>query len=139
MNWILPLFKLDFWFNLTAIPFMPWLDKALPIVMLAALVIGIAMLAYGAKARGLDKDRRQLISSLGAVGFWAGISGLLLYFFVWESIPVLSMRVFWIVWLVGFGYWKWTIYRRYFRLLPAEKAKQKEREAYEKWLPKPKK
>ena len=138
-NWILPLFKLSFWFNLEALPFMPWLDRALPIVMALGLALGIAAMGYAAKAKGLEKDFRHLVRSLGALGFWAGLTGLILYFFVWERIPVLSMRVFWLVWLGGFGWWKWKIYQAYFKVRPAEIAKQKEREAYEKWLPKPKK
>lgn len=139
INWILPLFKLSFWFSLDALPFMPWLDKALPIFMAAIMVIGFGLLIYANYGKGLDKDMRHLWRRLGSLSVWAGISGLILYFFVWERIPVLSMRVFWLVWLVGFGWWKWKILKDHFRVLPAEKAKLKEREAYEKWLPKPKK
>ena len=138
-NWILPVLRPGFWFSVNAQPFMPWLDKALPIFMAFLLVLGIGFLAYGRMAKGIEKESRRFWHRVGMLEFSAGVTGLLLYFFVWQGIPVLSMRILWVVWLGGFGWWKWMIWKEHFRMIPAEKAKAKEREAYEKWLPKPKK
>jgi len=138
-NWIIPLLRPGFWFDVQAQPFMPWLDKALPILMSALVAIGIGLLIFAHYGKGLEKDKRRLWSRVGSLELCAGLSGLILYFFVWEGVPVLSMRIFWVVWVVGFGWWKWVIWNEHFRMIPAAKAKEKERAAYEKWLPKPKK
>jgi hypothetical protein len=138
-NWLLPLLHPGFWFDLNAVPFTPWFEKGLLIVLAASLVVGIGLFIYVRLAKGLDKDGRRMWRRFGLLSLCAGASGFLLYFFVWERVPVLSMRIFWVVWVFGFGYWKWNIWKEHFRLIPAEQAKAKEREAYEKWLPKPKK
>ncbi|MEI7512137.1 MAG: hypothetical protein WCK01_01615 [Candidatus Uhrbacteria bacterium] len=138
-NWIIPLLRPGFWFDMNAQPFMPWLDKALPIFLAFVLVVGIGCFVFARFVKGFDKDNVRLIKRLGSLSIWASLSGLLMYAFVWERVPVLSMRVLWVVWVIGFGWWKLVILNEHFRKLPAEKLRTKEREAYEKWLPKPKK
>jgi len=138
-NWLLPLLRPSFWFDVNAQPFTPWFEKGLLVVLAASLAIGIGLLVYARFAKGLEKEARRMWSRFGTLSSCASISGFILYFFVWEGVPVLSMRIFWVVWLVGFGWWKWVIWKEHFRMIPAAKAKAKEREAYEKWLPKPKK
>lgn len=137
MNWILPLFKPSFWFNLSAVPFMPWLERALPIALVAIGLAGVVALIYATYARGIAKDAKRLWRRIGTAALLAGLSGGVIYFFHWQRVPYLSMRLFWLCWLVGFGYWAYRIWHDEFRKLPGERAKDAEREAYEKWLPKP--
>lgn len=137
MNWILPLFKPSFWFNLQATPFMPWLERLLPFFMAVLTVFSLGTLAYVRWGK-TDKDRRRFLRRVASLAGLAGIAGLVLYFFHWQYVPYLSMRILWLFWIGGFGYWAYDIWHTQFRLRPAELAKARERAAYEKWLPKPK-
>lgn len=137
MNWILPLFKPSFWFNVQAVPFMPWLERFLPFAMAVSLLASLGLLVF-IRQRKTDKDERRFLKRLAALVGWAGVAGLVLYFFHWQYVPYLSMRILWLFWIGGFGYWAYDIWRERFRVLPAEQAKARERAAYEKWLPKPK-
>jgi len=133
-----PLLSFGFWFNMTALPFLPLLGRILLVLMALFLVGGLACFAvsrYGVK----EKELRHFLRRLSAVSFWAGVVGVLLYGLNWQSVPVLSMRVFWLAWLGAFGYWKYVVLHDYFFEAPKRRASQAERAAYEKWLPKPKK
>lgn len=137
MNWILPLFKPSFWFNLQAIPFMPWLERFLPFFLAVLVLASVAALGYLRMGK-LPKETRQWVKRVGACVGWAGASGLVLYFFHWQQVPYMSMRILWLFWIGGFGYWGYDIWNDEFRVRPAQRAKEQARAAYEKWLPKPK-
>lgn len=117
---------------------MPWLERSLPIVMAAFTAAGVGLLLYVRLAKDLSKDSRRLYRRFGMLGVSAGLVGLIMYFFQWQQVPILTMRILWVVWFGGFAWWAWKIYEEHFRLMPAERAKEQERAAYEKWLPKPK-
>lgn len=137
-NVIQPLFTLSFWFSVTALPFTPILDKVILILMLGLALGGIGILVYARQAVQ-EKEQRRLQKRVAALLLCAGFSGLYLYGVTWQRIPVLSMRMFFVLWAGGFGWWGYTIYRYYRIELPLQLREAREREAYEKWLPKPKK
>ena len=133
-----PLLSLGFWFNPIALPFLPFLSRLILGLMALSVVMGFASWAvsrYGVK----DREQKRLLRRVSALSLWAGIVGFLLYALNWQGVPFLSMRVFWLVWLGAFGFWKYLILRDYLVEMPKRKAAQAERSAYEKWLPKPKK
>ncbi|MEK7473195.1 MAG: hypothetical protein AAB668_00485 [Patescibacteria group bacterium] len=136
MNWILPLFKPSFWFNLQTVPFMPWLERFLPFFLVVLFLVASAVFVYIRRGKW-PKETRRFIRRVGTCIGWAGASGLVLYFFHWQAVPYLSMRILWLFWIGGFGYWGYDIWHDHFRVTPAQKAKEQERAAYEKWLPKP--
>lgn len=127
-----------FWFNPMAVPFMPWLERALPIVLAFFGLAAVVALVYAKFGKGVSKELRALWRDVGTIALTASLSGAVLFFFHWQRVPYLSMRVYWLIWLLAFGYWKYAIWRRHFKLGPAERARAQERAAYEKWLPKPK-
>jgi hypothetical protein len=137
MNWILPLFKPSFWFNLQTVPFMPWLERFLPFFMAVLMLAAFCATAYSRWGK-TEKDQRRLLRRAASLTGFAGLTGLVLYFFHWQYVPFLSMRILWLCWMGGFGYWTYRIWHEQFRRRPAELAKERERAAYEKWLPKPK-
>lgn len=132
-----PLLRADYWFNLQALPFLPIVDKAIAIFLVALLILS-GVLWYVSHSKQLEKDQRRIARRFSHLSLWAGIVGLILYSFTALRIPILSMRIFFLVWLLGFGWWKWTILRYAFKEMPMMKTKEAERAAYEKWLPKPK-
>jgi hypothetical protein len=133
-----PLLSLGFWFNPIALPFVPLLGRFILGLMALSVVLGFACWAvsrYGVK----DREQKHFLRRVSALSLWAGIVGFVLYGLNWQGVPILSMRIFWLVWLGAFGYWKYLIMRDYLVEMPKRKVAQAERSAYEKWLPKPKK
>lgn len=133
------LLTFGYWFRLYPLPLMPFLAKGMLFGMLALLCLGIGLILYARSAKGLIKPLRSAWRSLGNVVLWAGIVGLYVYAMTWQVIPVLGMRIWFIVWAVLFG---WLIARSVKRLtkdVPAGQEAERARSSYEKWLPKPKK
>ncbi len=136
-GYIRPLLSLSFWFNTDPGPFVPWADRFILFFMGVLLLAGIVVSVMA--RRQAIKDRRHLFQRIAALLCWAGLTGLFLYAFSWQRIPVLDMRLFFVLWLIGYGWWGYVIGRYAFKELPALNAAQAEKAAYEKWLPKPKK
>lgn len=137
LEWILPLFTPSFWFNVRPVPFMPWLERFLPFFMGVLVLAGIVGFLY-ARAANVDKDERRFLKGAAACLGWAGAVGWVLLFFHLQAVPYLSMRVLWLCWLAGFGAWGYLVWKERFRTIPALRAADRDRAAYEKWLPKPK-
>lgn len=134
-----PLLSWHFWFTALPQPFTQWAGRFLLILMLALLLGGVGIRAYVQLVHGLEKDRRRLLRRIALCLFSAGFSGLILYGFTWQEVPLLSMRFFYVVWFVSFAAWGFVIGKYALKDLPLLRAEQAERAAYEKWLPKAKK
>ncbi len=132
-----PLLQSGYWFSLTPIPFLPWAGWLVFGMMSLLLIVGIGLwwMGYGGR---FSKERRRIYRRWSSVGIWSGLAGLLIYSFTWLRIPVLSIRALFLVWMIGFGYWAWTIFRHIAYVQPIMDKQKAERAAYEKWLPKPK-
>lgn len=135
----LTLLTLGFWFNPMAVPFMPWLERALPIALAFIGLAGLVAMIFARYGKGIEKDVRKMWMRIGSAAVSAGVLGGIMFFFHWQRVPYLTMRVYWLLWLVGFGYWAYLIWKDHFKKLPQQRAQERERAAYEKWLPKPKK
>ncbi len=117
---------------------MPWFDRAIAIVMAALLVAGFGSSIYAFWAKGFERETRKLLKRYASLGISSGLSGLALWFFNWQGVPVLSMRFLWIVWFGCFAYWAFTIARYQQKELPMIRAARAQQEEARKWLPKPK-
>lgn len=136
----LPVFlKISYWFNSFPGPFTPIVDRMILILMSALFLAGIGVYVFRMLSKGLSKEAKRLLTRYAELLFSAGLSGLILYVFSWQQIPILSMRFFYVIWLAGFGFWTWSILRYQLKDLPKNRAAMAERMAYEKWLPKKKK
>lgn len=138
MEYIEPILKLSYWFNMTAIPFLPAVDKAVLIVLYGLLVAGIACAIYAKLAKKMEKDMKRLLRRYASAATTAGVFGLLLYSFTWQRVPFLSMRFFFVIWFAVFAYWFWIIIRFQMKELPVRRKMREEQAAREKWLPKKK-
>ena len=137
-NYVGSLFRPAFWLNLEPVPFLPFFQWLILMGMLILFVGGIWMYQFGYRFAE-EKERRKILRSVGMLALWAGVVGGILYSTVVFRIPFLSMRVFWLAWLVGFGWGKMKLVRRWVKDMPLLDAKRRERLVYEKWLPKPRK
>ncbi len=132
-----PPLTLHYWFALSPTPFMFWVDIALWVFFGLLFVAGIA--AYFVKGKSKqDKLVKRAIGRLGNLAVTMSLVGLLLQFFTFERINVLSMRVLYIFWLIGVGIWFWTIYRYWSVEIPKIRQKRLAEESINKWLPKKK-
>ncbi len=134
---IRPLFHLRFWFDLRGTPFSPWVDQLLLAFMLCLLVAALAAWRVQRQA-GLDKYTRRAWRKVFSLCLGGGLSGLILYLFTWQRVPIFSMRIFDLLWLVIMVIVGRGIVRYAFQEVPAIRTKQAERAAYQKWLPKSK-
>lgn len=134
----LPFFTVSYWFDPIAHPFVTWGYGVLLAVMGVLVVGGIMALAW-IRRHAFMKEEKRAYQRLAWISFWAGVTGYLLVFFTWQLVPYLSMRIWFIVWAIVFGALKIRPLITLRRDIPALAAEAASREAYEKWLPQPKK
>jgi len=128
------LLTLSYWFGIHPSPFLPLVSRALLIAFAVWTVAGIAASLVRLKP-GLEKTTRRILAKAATLFTWSGLTGLVLWAFEYERIPVLSMRIFYVVVLVWIVWGLWSI-ARYLRVeLPAMRRMQSERAAAERWLP----
>lgn len=117
--------------------FIPWVGMTFLVVFTVMAIVGVVVKIYGVKA-GLDKFVRRAVERAGNLLLTMGLIGLLIYFFTFEHVPILSMRLWLLVWLLSALAWVWSI-ARYVRVdIPAKRELMAERERLNKWIPKPK-
>lgn len=130
-----PLLRLAYWFDLNPAPFMPWVERFLPIAFILLLFVGI-LLRMVAWRRDFEKLTRRALRKAASMLMVLGVVGLLLFVFAYERVYVLSMRFGYLIW---FGLLAWYVWRlmKYVRVeIPAIERRQAEREKLNKWLPK---
>ena len=133
-------FRFGYWFHVYAIPFLPSVSIAIVLILsILTLGGGIGYIFFlSSRFEKLDKYERRLWRSVSLACFWFGVAGFLLFAMTGQRIPILSMRIWWVVWL-GIVIWVVSRFvRRARKKIPAERRLYSERAAYEKWLPKPK-
>lgn len=131
------LLSLSFWFQLQPPMFLGWIGTSLLVVFALMTVIGLVLKIYGVKS-GLEKYRKRAVQKAGSLLLTMGLAGLMFYFFTYERLPLLSMRIWLIVWLGVVVLWIWSIYQFIKIEIPRVEALRQERERLEKWLPKKK-
>lgn len=131
------LLSINFWFQMQPDMFIPWVGMTFLVVFTVMAIVGVVAKIYGVKA-GLDKFVRRAVERAGNLLLTMGLIGLLIYFFTFEHVPILSMRLWLLVWLLSALAWVWSI-ARYVRVdIPAKRELMAERERLNKWIPKPK-
>ncbi len=138
MEYLKPLLSPLYWFNTTATPFLPLIDKMVLILLYGLLIAGIGCAVYAKYGKKMEKYLKRLLRRYASALTTAGAIGLLLYAFTWQRVPILSMRFFFVLWFVLFAYWIGTIVRFQIKELPARRKLREEQIAREKWLPKKK-
>jgi hypothetical protein len=132
------LLSLSYWFGTQPPPFMPAVERGLLIGFAAWMVIGIGMWIFLMK-QGMGKPMRRGFEKAATLFTWSGLTGLVLWSFEYEEIPVLSMRIFFVLVLAWIAYGLYSIVRYATVEVPTQRRIEEEREAREKWLPKRKK
>ncbi len=118
--------------------FIQWVSVFFLVLFAALVILGVIAKIYAVKSN-LEKLLRRAVQRAGNLLLTMGLVGLLLYFFTYENVPILSMRI-WLLVLLGSGIaWAWSIYHYVKVEIPAKHGMQAERDRMNKWLPKAKK
>jgi len=132
-----PLLTVQYWFNIRAIPFLPVFERILLVFFAAFVIAGIAS-SLMQLVKSFSKETRRAFGKLGNHLTWTGLIGLLFWTFTWQGIPILSMKMFFVLWAIWFVWGFYPIYTYLFIEVPEKNAMRQEREVAEKWLPKKK-
>ncbi|MBI4138552.1 hypothetical protein HY479_00170 [Candidatus Uhrbacteria bacterium] len=132
-----PLLRPSYWFNPTPPPFVPTVERGLLVVFGAFVFIGILGRIVTLRPGWEKFSKRLVIRSADTLAVF-GAFGLLLLGLAYERIPVLGARGWYLVWAAWFAWEIWKISRYALVEIPELERKRTEREAQEKWLPKPK-
>lgn len=132
-----PLLRPSYWLDTTPPPLMPWAERALLVVFVAMLFVGILGRIFAMKQGWEKMTKKMLIRTTNRLTI-LGLFGLLLYVITFERVTILSARVGYLLWLALLAWYVWQTVK-YFRVdLPAMQQRQTERDALNKWLPKSK-
>jgi len=117
-----------------------WNSPKVVLLLLVCLTLVIASFAIKRwRAKVSNPVSRKLSRSWPSATFWFGIVGFILIFSRIENIGYVSMRLWWLVWLVAAGFYLFMqvrIFRaRHYNVLPREQ----QDDPREKYLPKSKK
>ncbi len=127
------LFKLDYWFGQ---PFAAE-GKALWILLgLFLLVVFIGLVFKVVAIYQEEKFKKIIFKRLANLDLTMGFIGLVWLFFRQENVSFLAWRFWLLLWLIGAGWWKWTIIRYMIRRVPDIKEEQERLARIEKYLPK---
>lgn len=126
------LLSFSFWFNPRPGSLTPLLQNAL-ISYVAVLVL--LTIAIGAiKSRNQDKIYQKIWNSLFNFCLVNAFLGLMEMFFIYELIPILSSRFWFLLICVEMGIWLFFIGRE-FSTIPEKKIRLKKEKAFKKYIP----
>jgi hypothetical protein len=132
------LLTLTYWFSIRPAPFLPAVERGL-LVVFAVWMLGGIIASLVLLKNGLGKTNRRVFEKTAGLLTWSGLTGLVLWAFEYERIPILSLRIFYVLLAVWIAFGLYDIIR-YLRVeVPALQRLQEERIERERWLPKKKK
>lgn len=133
-----PLLTLQFWFDKKPPVMMPVFQQSFFYFFGALVVLSLIITVL---IRPKKKTDPWVAKGFQKVSSWCltmGIAGLIIFFFSFEQVPFLSMRFWYIVWLIAAVAWLVWVVRFFVKVVPAEKAKIRQKKELEKYIPKSK-
>lgn len=126
------LLQLDFWFNLRPIPLLPFYNKAL--IAFTGLLLVLAIISFFIKKQYKKSAYRRATESIFSLTTTNFFLGLLILFFNYERIPLMSARFWLILWVIEMAIWIYFIVKGIKTLPQKQEETQREKE-YKKYLP----
>lgn len=133
------LLKPSLWFNVNPGPLLPSSEKIIIAVIVIMLALAAAGSFFGKRKKDLDKVKAILARKLSRMFFWLGLILAILLFFAREGVPILGMRLWFLLLLLGAFVWLFFIARYAVAEIPKVEKLKKEKERFNKYLPKKKK
>lgn len=135
---LLNLLNYQVWLDISPGPFLSGSFRVLTILF-TVFLIGALIARRISQFETIDKLKKIAWRRVSSMLFWMGILGMIYLFFVFERVPIFSMRFWFLIWAAGVLVWLGFIVKYIKVDIP-----QKERELYNRWrfnkyLPKKKK
>ncbi|TSC76649.1 MAG: hypothetical protein G01um101431_782 [Parcubacteria group bacterium Gr01-1014_31] len=134
MNQISYYLNFDYLLNLRPEPLGPAGRLLLPIAVAACLAAAIILQRRAAKTA--DPLLRAGLKRLGIPLLTMGIIGALFTLVAWLGVPILSLRLVLLVWVLVTAWWLIAIARKEWGSLPQRRAAREQRLLKERYLPK---
>lgn len=124
----------NFWFSTMPVPLLPNIFMIFLIVF-CAMVAAAIIIAIVFKVKNFDLYLKRLAKKITPFLATMGVIGLIWLFANSQRTPLLSMRFIFILWVIGCGVWMYFIFR-YVKKIPELRKELKEKQDFEKYLPK---
>lgn len=134
---IRPLVSLSFWFDRDPSPLLIASSRLLFAILAIIFTLGVIVRVVATR-RTEDRFTLELFRRLGTLCLTMGVIGLVFFFFTYQGIPFLGMRLWFLLWGIGLLVWLGGIMHWVKKVVPAERANIAKRALREKYLPKPK-
>ena len=124
-------FTLNYWFNMRPNNFLPVANKII-VGFLAFLVILFFIFSLlKSRKNNVYVKIWQKLYNFCITNFFIGI---ILLFFCYELVPLLSSRFWFLIWGIGMIFWLYTIYKS-LKEIPKLKEKRAKEQEYKKYIP----
>jgi len=80
-------------------------------LVLIVVLVAISLYAWWWRKQNTKSLYRKIYGRVMTFGLTNLFVGLLLWFFEYEAVPILSMRMWLLVWLASMAAWKWFIWK----------------------------
>jgi len=130
-----PLLTLDYWFDTRPGGLEPFFQEFFFYFFIALVA---AALVVGILAKRKKKSDPWVARGLQRLSSWCltmGVAGLVIFFFTYEKLPYLSMRFWYMVWVIVAVVWLIQIIIFFTKTVKNEKKKISEQKNIEKYLP----
>ncbi len=104
------------------------------VIFVVVFVLGIVGHLV-ADRRGSDRFMREVGHNISTLLVVMGILGVLLFFFSFEEIRLFGARFWYLVWIAGFLFWSFLIFRYVKWTVPGMREREAQRHANQKYLP----
>ena len=127
-----------YWTNLRPVPFGPSLVGGIFSFFAWFLVAAVALAVLAVLLKKKDPRRAQLLKRFAKPLAWGGFLGLMCLFFAYEQVPILNMRLWFLLTLVLFAWQTGRAVQFAVKEYPGLRRDDAERQRIEKYLPKKK-
>ncbi len=132
-----PPLTITYWLNPLPLLFRPIINWIFLGIIACAVLTGVIFSFFKMRG-GMEKLVKRALGRAANLFISFGLTGLALYVLLYERVPYLSMRLWFLVWVACYGYYGWRVYKFSFIEIARRKQEKAEREKFEKWLPKKK-
>ena len=128
------MFQLSFWTSLFPHALSPAFETVFFLLFALMMIVG-AVVRIVARHRVDDRSLLRTAGKVGKMLIIMGLLGMAWFFFTFEETYFFGARFWFLIWSVGLVVWIATIVRYVRVTIPAEKARNKNREEFNKYLP----
>ncbi|MDD4995263.1 MAG: hypothetical protein PHW53_02270 [Patescibacteria group bacterium] len=132
---ISPLLKISYWFDRRPPALEPAAQQVFFYVFAGLVALSVVISIIIKKKKEEDPWVAKGFQKVSSWCLTMGVAGLMIFFFSFEQVPILSMRIWFAGWAVWAVIWMIFIIMFFVKTIPAEKSRIKEKERLEKYLP----